>query len=122
MLFSTIGQPAIFLWMTASGVLIGLWYSFLTGLRRLTEAGTLLSLACDLLFGLGAAVILLAALITADYGRLRLYMLLGVLLGILLFAGGIFPFVRRCIREFSAMFCKIMAFLSKKRLIKVIFK
>lgn len=122
MLFSTIGQPAIFLWMTASGVLIGVWYAFLAGLRRLTEAGALLSLACDLLFGLGAAVILLAALITADYGRLRLYMLLGVLLGMLLFAGGFLPLIGHCIRKISMALSGIRAVVSKNRLIKVIFK
>ena len=67
MLFSTVGQGWVFLWMVAAGALIACWYALLAALRRLLAAGFWLSLAADLAFGVGAAAIFCAALVTADY-------------------------------------------------------
>ena len=55
MLFGTIGQGWVFVWMVAAGALIGAWYALLAALRRLLAAGTWLSLAADAAFGAGDA-------------------------------------------------------------------
>lgn len=84
MLFSTIHQGLLFLWMMAAGVGIGAWYGLTLLLRRLIRAGFWLTLACDLLFGAGCAVILCAALVAGNYGALRPFELLGAACGALL--------------------------------------
>lgn len=122
MLFSTIGQVYVFLWMVGAGLLVGLLYSLCTGLRRLLCAGFWLTLWIDVLFGLGSGLILVAALVTGDYGRVRLYSLLGGCTGLLLFRLGVDPLLRAAadamIRALRHTFVRISGF----RLIKVIFK
>ncbi|MEE1199051.1 MAG: spore cortex biosynthesis protein YabQ [Christensenellales bacterium] len=122
MLFSTIGQEHIFLWMVGAGLLIGALYGLQRILCKLLEAGFMLTLAADLIFGIAAAAILLLALITGCYGELRLYQLLGVLAGVLLFRTGI---EAPLLRFFHRVFRKLRIFyvrLSKFHLVKVIFK
>ena len=122
MLFSTAGQGWVFVWMLAAGALIGAWYALLAALRRLLCAGFWLSLAADIAFGAGAAVLFCGALVTADYGRVRRYDVLASLLGFFLFAAGAFPPARRLAARFAGavrhIFVKIRAF----RWIKVIFR
>jgi len=89
MLFSTVGQGYVFLWMAIAGLLIGALYTLACGVRRLMEAGFWLSLAIDCVFGLGAAMILVAALITGTYGVVRLYGFLGAAMGELLYFVGV---------------------------------
>ena len=67
MLFATVGQGARFVWMLAAGAGVGAWYMLTALLRRFIQAGFWLTLACDLLFGVGAAVILIAALIAHEW-------------------------------------------------------
>ena len=122
MLFSTIGQVYVFLWMVGAGLLAGLLYSLCTGLRRLLCAGFWLTLLIDMLFGLGSGLILVVALISGDYGRIRLYSLLGSGIGLILFRWGVDPLLRTiadaCLRALRHIFVRISGF----RLIKVIFK
>ena len=122
MLFSTIGQGWVFLWMVAAGAAIGAWYALLAGLRRLLAAGFWLSLAADVAFGAGAAAIYCAALVAADYGRARLYAALGALLGFALFAAGVFPAVRRAASAVAQAARRIFVKIRAYRWIKVIFK
>ena len=88
MLFTTLGQHRVFLWMLAAGALTGAWYAGMAALRRLLSAGPWLSLLADCAFGLGAAAIFCLALFTANYGQLRLYAVLADALGFGLFALG----------------------------------
>ena len=85
MLFATIGQGAVFLVMLGAGLAIGVLTLLSEALRRILQAGRALSLAVDLAAGLLAAAVLIAALIFADYGRIRIYQLLGAALGLALF-------------------------------------
>ena len=110
MLFSTIGQIYVFLWMIGAG------------LRRLLGAGFWLTLAIDALFGLGAALILIAASVIACYGQLRLYELLGVALGAVLFQLGVEPPVRRLLGALARAVKRMFRRCANFRLIKVIFK
>lgn len=122
MLFSTIGQEHIFLWMVGAGLLIGAMYGLQRVLCRLLEAGFMLTLVADLIFGIAAAAILLLALITGCYGELRLYQLLGVLAGVLLFRTGIEAPLRRILRRFFRRLQFFYGRFSKFHLVKVIFK
>ncbi len=122
MLFATVGQGWVFLWMVAAGALIGCWYALLAALRRLLAAGFWLSLAADIAFGVGAAALFCAALVAADYGRVRLFSVAGALTGFALCATGLFPPARRAaaalVDDFHHVFAKIKTF----SWIKVIFR
>ena len=122
MLFSTIGQGWVFLWMLAAGALIGAWYAALAALRRLLRAGFWLSLAADIAFGVGAAAIFCAALVAANYGAARLYAVLGACLGFALFAAGVYPPGRRAAGAVARAFRRILVKIRRFRWIKVIFR
>ena len=122
MLFSTISQPLIFVWMMFCGGIIALWYGAMAIVRRLMEAGFWLSLVCDLIFGLGCAAILIGGLIIADYGRLRLYSLLGALLGAILTGFALISPLNALLNRIKRLLQEILTKLAKNRLIKVIFK
>ena len=122
MLFATVGQGARFIWMLAAGAVIGAWYMLTALLRRFIQAGFWLTLACDLLFGAGAAVILIAALIAGSYGQARPFDVLGAAIGVLLFGVGILSPVWAFIRKIRLKFRQIMARLAKNHLINIIFK
>ena len=122
MLFETIGQPRIFLWMLAAGMLIGAWYALLKGLRRLIRAGVWLSLMCDALFGLGAAALFCVALYAANYGAMRLYAALAALLGFMVFMLGACPPVHRALYALKCTANRIFVKIRRYRWINVIFK
>ena len=122
MLFSTMGQGALFLWMMLAGFAIGAWYALTAALRRFIRAGFWLGLLCDLLFGLGCAAILLAALLLGSWGEARFFAFIGVILGILIF---ILAFAAP-FQKIEAQICKLWdrfcVWWSENRLIKVILK
>ena len=122
MLFATVGQGARFIWMLAAGAVIGAWYMLTALLRRFLQAGFWLTLACDLLFGVGAAVILCAALIAGSYGQARPFDILGAAIGALLFGAGILTPVWSLLRKIRRKARQILAKLSKNHLINIIFK
>lgn len=122
MLFATVGQGALLVWMMAAGAAIGLWYLLLALLRRFIQAGFFLTLACDLLFGAGSAVIFLAALVTGSWGSLRPFAVLGTLCGSILFALAFSTPLKYLQKILQRSGCRIKAFIAKNRLIKVIFR
>lgn len=122
MLFYTIGQIHVFLWMVGAGLVIGALYTLCACLRGLLQAGLWLSLLIDALFGLTAAVILIVAALTADYGRIRLYEFLGVISGAALFEVGARPPLERLASAISGALRRFVQIIANNRLIKVIFK
>lgn len=122
MLFSTIGQIHVFLWMVGAGLLAGALYALAAAVRRLLCAGFWLTLLIDMLTGLGVAVILIVALITGNYGRLRLYELLGACAGAALFALGVEPPVRGFLRAILRAIQRVFKRIANFHLIKVIFR
>jgi len=108
--------------MMAAGVLIGAWYALMAALRRFIQAGFWLSFACDLAFGLGAAIIFTAAIIAGDYGRVRTFAVFAALLGAILFGLAFWPLFSGMQRAASTLRKRITAWASENRLIKVIFK
>ncbi len=122
MLFATAHQGALFLWMMAGGMTVGLWYLLVTGLRRLIRAGFWLTLLCDFAFGAGAAAILLAFLLSGNYGVLRPFAILGAVLGAALILFVLLPPLRQAEGMFRRVGKRIMTALAQNRLLKVIFK
>ena len=122
MLFQTIGQTQIFLWMVAAGVLLGGLYAFFRLLRRLLQAGFWLSLACDMSFGTLGAALLICACVWANHAQLRAYMFFGVFTGMALFFLGPYPLLQRFARGLTASGKKLRGKLCDCRLIKVIFR
>lgn len=122
MLFYTIGQVHIFLWMVGAGLAIGALYTFCALLRRLLCAGFWLTLFIDAMFGFCAAIVLILAALTADYGRIRLYELLGAALGAILFDLGVRPLIEKLITLAACGLGRLFKTITNIRLIKVIFK
>ena len=122
MLFATVGQGARFVWMMAAGAAVGAWYMLTALLRRFIQADFWLTLLCDLLFGAGAAVILIAALIAGSYGQVRPFDILGAILGAALFGAGLLAPLWALLRKMRRKIRHIMTSLSKKHLINIIFK
>ena len=122
MLFATVDQGGVFLWMMAAGALIALWYGLCAALRRLLEAGFWLSLAADVAFGAGAAALFTLALYAANYGALRLYCLAGAALGFGLCAGALFAPARGLARRLGRLGCLFFVKVRQLRWIKVIFR
>jgi len=122
MLFSTIGQIHAFLWMVGAGLAVGALYALCALVRRLLCAGFWLTLVIDALFGLGAALIIIAAALTASYGRLRPFELLGAALGAILFELGVRPPLEGLFGALCALLRRAFRIIANFRLIKVIFK
>lgn len=122
MLFSTAGQGLLFLWMMAAGAVTMIWYLLCAGLRRLIEAGFWLTLACDLLFGAGAAAIYLAFLVSGNYGASRPFALLGTLLGAGICAMGLLPPLKAAGSALKRLGGRIVTACSQNRLLKIIFR
>lgn len=122
MLFSTLGQLDVFLWMVGAGALIGALCALAAALRRLLEAGFWLTLAVDAAAGLGAAAILIAAMVTGSYGVVRLYELLGAAAGLALFRWGAEPPLRAAARACARLLRRAFQKFANFRLIKVIFR
>ena len=122
MLFTTVDQGWVFLWMMAAGALIAGWYALLAALRRLLAAGFWLSLASDAAFGVGAAAIFCGMLVAANYGRARLYCVLASALGFGLCVAGLYPPARRAASALSGAAHRFFVKIREIRWIKVIFK
>lgn len=122
MLFSTISQPLIFLWMMFCGGVIALWYALTALIRRITQAGFWISLMCDLVFGIGCAVIFILGLVIADYGRLRLYSVLGAVLGAIMTKFALITPLCCVFGRIGSFLMGIVTKLAEFRTIKVLFK
>ena len=122
MLFSTIHQGLLFLWMMVAGVLIGLWYALTLGLRKLIQAGFWLTLSCDLLFGAGCAVILCAFLVAGSYGALRPFELLGAVCGALICVCAVLPPLRALGQWMARLGQAVIKHLRASRVLQIIFK
>ena len=122
MLFATIGQGVVFLWMTAAGVVIAAWYGLCAALRQLLSAGFWLSLAVDAAFGAGAAALFALALFTANYGSLRLYDLLASALGFALCAFALAKPAKMTCSGLCRVTCRFFVKLGRFRWIKAIFQ
>lgn len=122
MLFSTIAQPQMFLWMTLSGMLAAAWYAVISAVRRLMRAGRLLSLLADSVFSLGLAAILIAFFLLGSYGQFRLYGLIGSACGFALFYFSLMQPLNAALGVLSKHLRSFAAKIAENRLFNIIFK
>ena len=122
MLFYTIGQSQIFLTMLYAGLAVGLYVSIDGAARRLFEAGPLLALGMDLLLGVVIAAVACLALVVAADGELRLYSLMGMLAGYLIYMGTLAPLIRRLTRLALVPLRALRRFLLRRTLMKKLLK
>ena len=122
MLFHTIGQGSVFLWMAVFGAFGGALYLVLSGVRKAICAGTWLSLAADIAFGLGLAALFTLGLITSTYGEFRVYCLAGFVAGYAVFMLGAAWIISRAASRICLWIGKLVQRISKTRLTKVIFR
>lgn len=122
MLFYTLEQSAAFLLMLPAGLMTGLIWDGLCALRRLFLPGVLLSLAMDLTFCLMAAFLLVASLVAALHGEMRLYAVMGSLVGFLLYGATLSPLIaligRTLVRLLRALGGRLWACAFVRRLLK----
>ena len=121
-LFYTLGQSAAFLLMLPAGLMTGLIWDGLCALRRLFQPGVLLSLAMDLTFCLMAAFLLIASLVAALHGEMRLYAVMGSIVGFLLYGATLSPLIaliaRALLRLLRALGRRLAACALVRRLLK----
>ena len=122
MLFSTIAQPQMFLWMMLSGMAAAVWFEIVDGFRRLMQAGRILSFFTDVIFAAGLSAILILFFLLGNYGQFRLYGLAGAACGYALLRFALLrpakALIQRAAKRFSAFWARI----SQKRLFNIIFK
>lgn len=82
MLYYTIGQWRVFVFMLLAGAAAGAWYGIILRAGRLMQAGPWLNAFLDLLCALGVWLVLTAALLIANYGQVRAYALMAFALGL----------------------------------------
>lgn len=117
MLFSTIAQPQIFLWMLLSGMPAAVWYGVVNALRKRMQAGVLLSFLLDCAFSLGLAAILIAFFLLGNYGQFRLYGLIACGCGFALTL-----LLKPIADTVGARIRRIVSRMAKNRLFNIIFK
>ena len=81
MLYATIGQWRVFLFMALAGAGAGCWYGLILRAGRLMVPGPWLHALLDLFSALGIWIILTWALLAANYGQPRAYALAAAALG-----------------------------------------
>lgn len=118
MLFATVGQGSVFLWMLLAGMLIGLLYDGFGLLRYVLRAGTALTMLLDVLWGAASGVLLAVMLVIANRGRLRLYVLAAVLLGFVLYRAAASRPMRMAVGRVGRLVKKLPIF----RLLKIVFR
>ena len=122
MLFATIGQGTIFLWMTAAGAVIGAVTLAFDALRCILQAGKILSAALDFAAGAVASAVLIAALIIGNYGRVRFYELFAAALGLAIFRFAAASFAQAAMKKLAALLKAAGKRLNSYKVIKYLLK
>lgn len=78
-------QAYLFLVFTINGIIIGLLFDIFRILRRSFKTSDIITYLQDILFWILTGLILLYSIFTFSNGEIRFYMLLGVLLGCLIY-------------------------------------
>jgi len=108
--------------MLYAGLTVGLYFSVDSAARRLFAAGRWLSFFMDLIFGAAAALITLLALLLASDGELRLYALMGVVCGFLIYMGTFAPLISKLLSLTARGSRAALSWLSRRKLIKKLLK
>ena len=98
------------------------WYALVDGVRRLMQAGKILSLFTDAVFAFGLAAILTAFFLWGNYGQMRLFGFLGAACGYALMYFAVIQPLNAFFRAISAKIRPAAAKISQNRLLNIIFK
>lgn len=86
MIISVSEQAYVFLCTIAGGMAIGLVYDIFRILRKAVKTGSLVTYVQDLLYWLIVALIMFLTVYYSNDGELRVYLFIGALLGVVLYA------------------------------------
>lgn len=122
MLFHTYGQFQAFVLMAYAGLAIGALKSAVDLVRRLTQAGRLLTCVLDAIFALGMAALLTLGMIAANLGQVRLYCLLGALCGAALYHFTLAPLARLALVRPAQKIFSLLGRMGRWKVVKKIFR
>lgn len=94
--------------MVYGGLALGIWYDLLRIIRRAIRAGTVATILIDLIFCAGTALLLAWIFYRTNDGVIRLYAVLGTLLGAGLYAVGASPLVMKLARWLGLRWRRLM--------------
>ncbi len=94
MLFYTLGQPQAFLGMVYAGLAVGLLFDAAALIRKILDAGRVLTLVIDCACSLACVIMLTVVWLRVNYLDFRLYALMGAASGAVLYALTIRPLLR----------------------------
>ena len=122
MLSSTIGQWRVFLFLALARATASCWYGIPPRAGRLMVPGPWLHALLDLFSALGIWTILTVALLAANYGQPRAYVLAAAALGLALERLTLAPLVTQTARLLGRAMTWVLAVLSRPAWIKKIFR
>lgn len=122
MLYATIGQIYVFLWMVPAGFVIGALYDIFRLIRRLLRAGTALSLLLDLTWGALSGAAFACMLVTANRGVPRLYTAVAAAIGCALYAAAVSEPAARAAGRLAALSKRAVTKLSQFKAVKMLLK
>ena len=122
MLYYTVGQWRIFVFLFAAGALCGLWHGLFLILSKIFRAGFFLRALLDFAAALGIAVLLTTALLIACDGEIRVFSLLAALLGFLAYRNTVARGLRRLGRWLKPRACALARAIAKNRALQKIFR
>ncbi len=97
---STLAQPYILAAFIYAGILVGALFSIFRLIRRAFGGGKAVTIVTDVLFLLSSCALVVFIMYSVVSMRLRLYYLVGIVIGFLLYGAAIFPIVRYIEKKF----------------------
>lgn len=122
MLYYTIGQWRVFVFMLLAGAAAGCWYGLLLRAGRLMQAGPWLNAFLDVLSALGIWLTVTWALILANYGQVRFYALAAAALGLAIQRLTVGRLLMRLIGLAASGLGRAFRYIARCTLIKKIFR
>jgi len=101
---TTAPQPFIFLITIYGGLIAGLIYDIYRAIRKALQAGRFVTAVLDTLFILTLGMIVTAVLYAANFGELRLYTFVGLVLGFALYMSGLSPLIAYIVHKIRKRF------------------
>ena len=99
---TTGAQPVIFMITLYGGIVLGIAYDIYRALRKAMKKGRWLTFLFDSLFIITLGLIVTFVLYTANFGELRLYTIVGFVLGFALYMAGLSPLFFYIVRRIKA--------------------
>ena len=118
MLFHTIGQGSVFVWMMIAGMLAGLLYDGFDLIRCIFRMGAGMTALLDALWGMVSGVLLAVMLVIANRGQMRAFVLLAVAAGFGLYRAA----ASRPVMHLARGVGRIVKKLPRFRLLDIVFK